>query len=351
MTLLLNPTIPAPAAVLPMISVIIPVRNEEAFLGETLQRLLEQDYPADRLEILVADGCSTDATPDIVRAWGEKHSNIRLLENPRRWSSAGRNVAARAARGDIILLIDGHCEIPGRRHLLDLAEAFQKTGADCVGRPQPLDVTGATSLQRAIACARSSPLGHHPASHIYSSREGFVPPHSVAVAYRREVFDRIGWFDESFDACEDVEFNHRAARAGLRCWFTPRVAVRYHPRDSLPRLFRQMVRYGRGRVRLLRKHPETFSLPGFIPGAFVAGLLLGPILAAVFAFLWFVYLGTLGIYASLILGTSLALALRRREPRLALWLPVVFTTVHVGSGWGLFWETVAGRVGPPSASR
>ena len=141
------------------------------------------------------------------------------------WSSAGRNVAARAARGDIILLIDGHCEIGNRRYLSDLADAFLRTGCDCVGRPQPLYITGASILQKAIAAARSSRLGHHPASHIYANREGFVPPQSVAVAYRREVFERIGYFDESFDACEDVEFNHRAARAGLTCYFTPRVGV------------------------------------------------------------------------------------------------------------------------------
>lgn len=335
------------ASTLPFISVIVPVRNEAAFIAHTLGQLLAQDYPSDRFEILVADGRSTDATRDIVQTLAQRYPNIRLLDNPRRWSSAGRNVAAQAARGDIILLIDGHCQIPGARHLADLAEAFRTSGADCVGRPQPLDVTGASPLQRAIACARSSPLGHHPASHIYSSREGFVPPQSVAVAYRREVFSRIGWFDESFDACEDVEFNHRAAQAGLRCWFTPRVAVCYHPRNSLTRLFRQMVRYGRGRIRLLRKHPNTFSLPGFIPGAFVAGLLLGPLLALLFSPLWFVYLGTLAVYALLVLGTSATLASRRRELALAVWLPLVFTTVHVGSGWGLLWEAVAGRAGPP----
>ena len=131
-------------------------------------------------------------------------------------------------------------------------------------------------MQRAIAAARASRLGHHPASHIYSDREGFVPPHSVAVAYRRGVFDTVGLFDERFDACEDVEFNHRVARAGLKCWFTPRVQVHYYPRASLVGLFRQMVRYGRGRIRLLRKHPETFSLPGFVPAAFLAGVVLGP---------------------------------------------------------------------------
>jgi succinoglycan biosynthesis protein ExoA len=321
-----------------LLSIIVPVRNEGPFVAETLRQLLSQDYPVSRFEILVADGGSTDNTRTIVAALARRHPNLRLLDNPRGWSSSGRNVAAQAARGDIVLLIDGHCAIDNPRYLVDLAQAFDHSGADCVGRPQPLDISGATTFQRAIAAARASRLGHHPASHIYSGREGFVPPQSVAIAYRRDVFDTIGWFDEGFDACEDVEFNHRAARAGLRCWFTPRLAVHYHPRDSLPKLFRQMVRYGRGRVRLLRKHSDTFSLSGFVPAAFLAGLVLGPTLACLLPALWYVYGGTIALYTLLLLATSVSIALRQREPFLLPLLPLVFATVHFGAGAGQCWE-------------
>jgi succinoglycan biosynthesis protein ExoA len=327
---------------LPFISVIVPVRNEAAFITGTLDQLLFQDYPANRFEILVADGGSTDDTRTIVTHLAKEHPYLRLLNNPNGWSSSGRNVAVRAARGDVILLVDGHCEIDNPRYLQNLADAFSHSGAECVGRPQPLDVTGATALQRAIAAARASPLGHHPASHIYADREGFVPPESVAVAYRRTVFDTIGPFDERFDACEDVEFNHRAATAGMKCWFTPRILVRYHPRDSLTKLFRQMVRYGRGRVRLLRKHPDTFSLPGFVPGAFLGGLLLGPLLCFFLPLLWVVYGSTLAVYALLLVLTSAGISLRNREPGLLALLPLVFVTVHLGAGTGLCWEALQG---------
>lgn len=329
----------------PFVSVIVPVRNEGQFIASTLAQLLAQDYPADRFEILVADGQSTDDTRTIVNAVAALHPNVRLLDNPRQLSSAGRNVAIRASRGEILLLVDGHCQIDEPRHLTHLVRAFLDSGADSVGRPQPLDVTGASSLQRAIAVARSCWLGHHPASHVYSTREGFVPPQSVAVAYRREVFDQIGLFDERFDACEDFEFNHRLASAGYTCFFTPGVAVRYYPRDSVGKLARQMIRYGRGRVRLLRKHPRTFSLPVFVPALFVAGLALGPALASLFGALWFVYLGTLAVYASLLLATSLVLAGRGRDWVLAVLLPIVFVTVHLGAGLGVWWEIANVRRG------
>jgi GT2 family glycosyltransferase len=326
---------------LPFISIIVPVRNEATFIADTLERLFAQDYPADRFEVLVADGRSIDDTRTIVQALTERFGNLRLLDNPWQWSSAGRNVAVTAARGDVVLLVDGHCQIDSLRYLADLADAFTRSGADSVGRPQPLDVSGASRLQRAIAAARASRLGHHPASHIWSGREGFVPPQSVAVAYRREVFERVGLFDDRFDACEDVEFNHRLARAGLSCYFTPRATVRYFPRDSLGGLYRQMVRYGRGRVRLLRKHPDTFSPAGFIPALFLAGLVLGPLLACFVSGLWLVYAGVLALYTALLLGFSAAIAARQRDLRLLPLLPGVFATVHVGAGAGVWWELLA----------
>jgi succinoglycan biosynthesis protein ExoA len=330
----------------PFISVIVPVRNEAAFIADTLQQLLEQRYDAARYEIIVADACSTDDTRTIVAALQARYAHLRLLDNPRQWSSAGRNAAIRAARGDIVLLIDGHCQLKNPYYLQSIADAFAESGADCIGRPQPLDVTGANRIQRAIAAARASRLGHHPASHVYSGCTGFVPPQSVAIAYRRSVFDTIGLFDERFDACEDVEFNHRVAQAGLTCWFTPRVRVHYQPRANLAGLFGQMVRYGRGRVRLLRKHPETFSLSGFLPAAFLAGVVAGPLVACWSSLLLLLYAAVLGTYGATLLLFSIASCVYERDIRLLPLFPLVFLTIHTGAGAGVWCELL---LGPPPA--
>jgi polysaccharide deacetylase family protein (PEP-CTERM system associated) len=326
----------------PFISVVVPVRNEARFLRHTLEQLLTQAYDRDRFEVVVADGRSTDGTRAVVRALQPEHANLRLLDNPGRLSSAGRNVAIRAARGDLIVIVDGHCDLESPGHLRSLADAFAESGADCIGRPQPQDVATATALQRAIAAGRASRLGHNPSSHIYEDTARFVRPQSVAVAYRREVFATVGLFDETFDACEDVEFNHRVERAGLRCFFTPRVRVRYHPRATLAGLFRQMQRYGRGRVRLLRKHPETFSAACFIPAAFLVGLAVGPALAGCSPWLAAAYLGAVGLYALAVLLTSATLALRAGDVRLLPWLPLVFAAIHGGAGAGILQEAAAG---------
>ena len=242
---------------LEFVSIVVPVRNEQRYIKATLEMLLRQEYPEEGFEILVVDGRSDDATRDIVKRIARIHTNVRLVDNPRIWSSAGRNVGVEHARGDIILVIDGHCELESATHLRDLVDAFTRSGADIVGRPQPLRVANASKLQQAISEARASLLGHHPDSFIYTQVDRFVPAISVGAAYRRSVFDAIGFFDETFDACEDVDFNHRADQAELKCFFSSKVAVCYAPRSSLTGLFHQLARYGRGRIRLGRKHPET----------------------------------------------------------------------------------------------
>jgi succinoglycan biosynthesis protein ExoA len=324
----------------PYITVIVPVRNEARFIRRTIEQLVSQVYPDDRFEILVVDGCSSDDTRSIAESMAAAYPQVTVITNLGMLSSSARNLGVSRARGHLIAVIDGHCDLDGPNYFRDLADAFERSGADCLGRPQPLDVSGATPLQEAIAAARSSWLGHHPDSFIYSASERFVPAKSVAVAYRREVFDAVGPFDERFDACEDVEFNHRIDRAGLRCFFTPAIQVRYFPRGSLASLFHQMARYGRGRVRLLRKHPETFSPGGFIPAAWLAGLVLGPLVALVWAPLWWAYGAAIALYAVTVATTSAVIAMRRRSLRLFAWLLLVFPSVHAGSGWGVLTELI-----------
>ena len=320
------------------ITVIMPVRNEAKFIERTLTQLVAQNYDPERFEIIVVDGQSSDDTAERVATFAERYDNVRLYENPRHLGSAARNIALRHARGDVVVIVDGHCELQDDRYLAKLASAFARSDADCIGRPQPLDVPAATALQRAIAAARACRLGHHPDSYIYSCQEGFVPAKSVAVAYRRTVFEQVGTFDEDFDACEDVEMNHRIDCAGLRCFFTPEAAVHYAPRDSLSGLFRQLVRYGRGRVRLLRKHPETFSLPSLVPLLVVVGLIVGLPLGLAAAWLAGVYLVGIAIYAAVVLTASALIALRQRRLWPILWLPMVFLTIHLACGIGILLE-------------
>ena len=162
------------------------------------------------------------------------------------------------------------------------------------------------------------------------------------MAYRRQVFEQIGEFDTRFDACEDGDFNHRLDRAGLSCYLVPAIAVRYQPRATLRGLFRQLMRYGRGRVRLARKHPELFSLKSFLPALFVAGVVLGPLVCWWLPVLWPIYWGVLVLYGLAVLGFSLLASVSTGNWGTLFWLPAVFLTIHVGSGWGVLREFLGG---------
>jgi succinoglycan biosynthesis protein ExoA len=325
-----------------LVSIVVPVRNEAAHIRDTLEPLLACDASETPYEIIVVDGDSTDRTAEIVREIQASHPRVRLYHNPRRLSSAARNIGVRHARGDLIVIVDGHCQITNANYLRDLVDAFERSGADCLGRPQPLDIRGATPLQRAIAAARSCWLGHHPASHIYSDAEQFVPPHSVAVAYRRSVFERVGEFDESFDACEDVDFNSRVAQAGLSCFFTPKIGVGYHPRSTLRGLFWQMVRYGRGRARLRRKHGGSLFSASTVPAVFVGGLAVGPIASWASPVLAALFAAALVLYAAALALAVGSIAIRQRSLAIVPSLLAIFPTIHVGTGIGFLEEFIYG---------
>lgn len=325
------------------VTVIVPIRNEAAFIARTLEQLLDQDLTGIELEILVLDGQSTDSTRDVVAAFVNRDPRVRLLSNPRRLSSAARNLAIQNSAGEYVVVIDGHCEIPSRRYFLDLVNAFQESGADCLGRPQPLDVSHATPLQKAIAVARSSRLGHHPESFIYSDEPQYVPAKSVAVAYRREVFDKVGLFDEAFDAHEDGEFNLRCDREGLRCYLDPKLTVKYHPRTSLSGLFKQMMRYGRGRVRLALKHDGLWGLGTLIPLLFVLFVLLGAIAVAVLPSARLPYFVLLAVYSLVLLAEGTIVAWKQDNVGMIWRVPLTLTTVHAGAGVGTLAELIGLR--------
>jgi len=325
----------------PFISIVIPVRNEEKHLGAVLDGLLGQDYPADRYEILVVDGNSTDGTARVVEETAERSATpIKLLANPGQLSSAGRNVGVRHSSGELVVFIDGHCHIPSREFLLHTVRYFQSTGADCLCRPQPLTAPGSNRLQRIVADVRASLIGHGLDSTIYSSAlEGFVDPTSSGASYRRDVFDRVGPYDERLDACEDVEFNHRVLHAGLRAYISPRLTVQYHARSSLYGLWKQMVRYGRGRYRFNRKHPQAFSITQVIPALFLVWLLFGSVGGVISTRIAQMLLWSVAAYGAVIVASSIALGLRRGW-RHAITAPSVYLTIHFGLGYGFLAEAV-----------
>ncbi len=323
---------------MPTVSVIVPVRNESKAIEPTLRALLTQEFPADRYEVIVADGVSEDETVPIVRRLQGEFANLKLVFNPARLASAGRNTAIRHMSGEVAVVVDGHCSVPDPRYLQNLVDAFEQSGANSLGRPQPLDAPDPSPFQQALGVARASRLGHNPDSDIFSDTPKFVGPESTAVAYRRPVFHTVGLFDPAFDACEDVEFNTRVRAAGLTCYFDPKLKVRYHPRATWLGLFRQLARYGCGRARLAVKHPHSLTLPALVPPLWVVWLVIGALAGLAIPLVGWVYLASVAAYAAVILGGSVWLG--RNQPwRVAVRIPAVLVGIHAGFAWGFLRES------------
>lgn len=312
---------------LPFVSVIIPVRNEERYIERCLYSLAAQDYPRDRYEVLVVDGQSTDATRQLVsRVAAESTLDVRLLENPRLRPAAAMNIGLQHARGEIIVRLDGHAAAtPG--FLTQSVRALERTGADCVGGV--IESEGDTDVGRAIAAAMSSRFGVGGAAFRVGG-EGDVDTVAFG-AYRRDVFDAIGGFAEDIDKGEDDEFNYRLLDHGGRIVLVPSIRARYVVRGDLRGLWRQYFGYGLAKPEVLRRHPLQARPRQFVPALFVAALALAAPLAL--AGERRPLRAILRAYAAANASASLAVARERGWQHLP-WLPPAFACLHLAYGTG-----------------
>jgi succinoglycan biosynthesis protein ExoA len=313
----------------PLVSVIVAMRNEEGFIGRCLDSLAAQDYPHESLEVLVLDGRSTDNSREIVSSMVGMVPDLRLLDNEKTVSPAAFNMGINEARGEVVTIISAHCYL-APDYVSSCVEYLHETGADCVGGP--IETVGESDTARAIALAMSSPFGVGDALFRYSEQESYVDTLAFG-AYRREVFERVGLFDEELVGSEDDEFNYRLRSEGGKLFLTPAIKSFYHGRSSFRALVQQYFRYGLGKVRVMRRHPGQARLRHFIPALFVLCLVLS--IALSFFSPWFglLFAAIVGCYvlASLLVAASIA---RKEGWRFLLLLPLAFACLHLSYGTG-----------------
>ncbi len=313
----------------PFISVIMPVRNEAAHIRASLGAVLAQDYPAEFVEVLIADGMSTDDTLDQIQQLSGAE-RVRIFANPRLWQAPGLNMLIREARGDIIARVDGHTVI-APDYLRRCVEALQTSGADEVGGA--ISPVGLTSLAATIALACRSAFAVPGAFHVGKQAQ-FVDTVYLG-AWPREVLIALSGFQERLRANEDYELNIRLRQRGGTIYYSPTIRSTYFGRQSVSSLAEQYLLYGRAKTSVLRQHPTSLRLRQVIAPAFVAALILGGIgamLNAVLAWMWLVM-----VSAYLCLCLAFTLLSAQKGGRAMLWLmPCIFFIIHLSWGFG-FW--------------
>lgn len=314
-----------------LVSVIMPVRNEQAFIGRSLQAVLNQDYPAELMEVILADGMSTDDTRQVARAVAGQ-DRLQIIDNPRHIQAAGLNLAIQQARGSIIVRVDGHTVI-APDYVRQCVEALRRSGAANVGGP--LEPVGTTRLGKAIAAAAKSPFAV-PSTFRISRTEQFTDTVYMG-AWPRVVLIQVGGFNEQVGVNEDYELNYRLRKQGYKILLSPSIRSEYCGRQTLGALARQYYRYGISRALTVRQHPASLRLRHLIAPMFIMLLGIGLVLSPFIASIRWAWLALLSIYVLADVIFSL-----RAQP--GGWrILLIFAIIHAAWGLGFVVGTLQAR--------
>jgi glycosyltransferase involved in cell wall biosynthesis len=321
-----------PGAALPLVSVIVPCRNEERHIRACLDSVLRTSYPLDLLQILVVDGRSSDGTRAIITEYASEWPQVRLLDNPAYVVPTGLNIAIAAAAGDVIMRMDAHCTYP-INYIPDLVGWLATSGADNVGGVWETLPGDDTPKAKAIAIALSHPFG---VGNSYF-RIGTAEPRWVDTVpfgcFARGVFDRIGGFDEDLVRNQDDEFNCRLIARGGRVLLVPGVVSHYRARHSLAQVARMYFQYGYFKPLVARKLGRIMTVRQLVPATFLIAMSTMLLLSPVVPLMATLLVITLCFYA---LAVSLAVGqtVQSQSTACSAWLFTVFPLLHVTYGFG-----------------
>lgn len=327
----INPPRMTATADWPSVSIIMPVFNEEPFMARSLAGALAQDYPSDKMEILIADGMSTDGTRDIVKRIQTDKPAVRLIDNPQRIVSTGMNQAIASARGEIIVRLDGHCDYPPD-YVRRVVKLLNETAADNVGGV--LEPVGTSYAQRAVAAAYYSPVSFAGAA-LKGANSATLIREVDAVhggCWRRHRLIEEGGFDESMVRNQDDELSFRFRKRGGRVVQSPAIRVKYHVRSSFKKLLLQFLQYGYWKVEVIRRHPQQAGLRHFVPAVFVSTL-LGTALISLFTSKgWWALAGIVAGYVMIVSISSFYQFSREKKNG---WPGVILAVASMHIGYGL----------------
>ena len=323
----------------PFVSIIIPCRNEERFIGKCLDSILLNGYPKEKLEILAVDGMSDDKTRATIKEYREKHPYIKLLDNPGKIVPTALNLGIQKAQGAVIMRLDAHNSYE-KDYITKCVAYLQNYPVDNVGGILTTLPGSNTLIAKSISIALSSPFG---VGNAYF-RIGLKEPKYVDTVpfgcYRRDVFDKVGLFNENLVRNQDIEFNLRLKKAGGKILLAPEIVSYYYARSTIKGLFEQNFKNGFWVLYSTRYAKIPFSLRHLIPFFFVLSLLGSIFLACCIESFIYLFFFVMGIYLAATVYYSFKIFLKEGLKHFFI-LPVVFATLHLSYGFGSFWGMFA----------
>jgi len=325
---------------MPSVSIIVPCYNEQGTISKLLEAIHAQTYPRGDMEVVIADGMSTDGTRAEITAFSQAHPDLHIcvVDNPRRIIPAGLNCALAQAQGEIIIRLDGH-SMPHPDYVERSVADLQTGLGENVGGVWEILPGAQTWLARSIAAAASHPLGVGDALYRRTTKAAEVDTVPFG-AFKRELLALIGLFDEKLLTNEDYEFNTRIRKSGRKVWLDPSIRSMYFARPTLPALIKQYARYGFWKWKMLRRYPETLRWRQGLPPLFVLSLIAGTILAFFSSFFRILLAGEVLLYGLILLAAGIQAAWRQRKMYLIVGLPVSIAAMHIAWGAGFLWSII-----------
>lgn len=312
----------------PQISIVIPCRNERDYIGRCLDSIIRCDYDKSKLKVWVCDGLSDDGTIGIIKNYALEFPFIHYLENAHMTTPHALNIGLKATSFDIGVILGAHAEIYPD-YLSNCVHVFQThPEVDCVGGI--IENENENEKSEAIGAAMSSVFGVGNAHFRTGTKSGFVDTVAFG-AYKKEVFETCGYFDEELVRNQDDEFNFRITDSGYKIWLEPSVRSKYYVRASFGKLRKQYYQYGYWKVYVNKKHGTVTTWRQTVPALWISFLFLGYIPCLFLPPLWYGYLGTIVFYIS----ASFLMAIKTApKPRLVPKVLLSFWLLHLSYGSG-----------------
>lgn len=331
---------------IPLVSIVIPARNEGKYIEQCLQHIFAQDYKKDRIEIIIVDGQSNDETKEIVKKYSKNIPGIRLMENKKRIVPVAMNIGIKAAQGDFIIRIDARCYI-ATDYVSKCVHYLETTGAWNVGgRQQPVDE--GTILSKLTMLATTSPFGIGGSKFHYSEKAQYVDTVYLG-AFPKWAFNKAGLYNESLIRNQDYELNYRIRAEGGKIYFAPDICSVYIGRQTLRKFIKQYFQYGFWKLRVIKLHPVSMKIRHLVAPAFISIL----ILCVILGFWHGTFFNLLGIISFAYIGASVIasiLAMRKSNWWTVLLLPVFFILLHWSWGFGFLWSLLTIFIPPEKLS-
>ncbi len=322
------------------VSVIVPCFNEESTITLLLDAIKKQTFPIERLEVIIADALSTDQTRKKINQYLQKNMDlaVNVIDNPIRTIPSAVNLAVSEAKGEFIVRLDAH-SIPNIKYI-ELCVNALKTGiADCVGGVWDIVPGGQGWIARSIAFAASHPLAVGDAQYRFTNKSGYVDTVPFG-AFRKDLFNKIGGFNEKLLTNEDYEFYTRIRKNEGKIWLDPAIRCTYFARKDLSSLVHQYWRYGFWKYRMLVNYPETLRWRQALPPLFVFSVIILILSSPFFRFSRWVLLVLLGCYLIALIGTSFKSSIQKRDPGLFVGMPMAVACMHFSWGIGFLYSII-----------